>query len=399
MMPSFSAVALVIACVGTTTSTIYAALVIAAAERFRRRRRDALKQPATFAPTLSVLKPLHGAEPELENNLRSFFTQAYTGEYELLFCARHGSDSGLAVAAKLAAEYPGTRVRILTCGEPQYPNPKMYSLAVMAAAADADILVTSDADARVAPDHLQRLAQELRDDTVELAFSLYLGQADASNFYLYLDALGKSVEMNAGVLVADMLAGTDFSLGVTVIQRREAFALAGGFADLGCYWAEDFVLGNRLAKQGCAVRISTHVIGLTVSASSARQSFLNQLRWAQSTRRSRPIGHLGAGLTYAAPFALLGFAAETARGNYLAAALLLLAVFAQRALLAGSTLRALGSATAWRDALVYPLRDLYGFLIWLASYLPADSRYHGTQFRIMPDGRLLPPEPQVQLTK
>lgn len=394
MTPWISAVALGVAWTGSLTSAIYAALVINAAERFGTRRRRALSQPRSFAPALSVLKPLHGAEPELEQNLLRFFTQAYTGAYELLFCARHQSDAGLAIARKLAEQHPDVPARMLTCGEPQFPNPKMYSLAVMAEAANAEILVTSDSDARVAPDHLQLLAQELQNPEIDLAFSLYLGQANVPTIYLYLDALGKSVEMNAGVLVADMLAGTDFSLGVTVIQRRDVFERAGGFAELGSYWAEDFVLGNRLARQGRGVRISTHVIGLTVSAAGAKQSVQNQLRWAQSTRRSRPLGHLGTGLTFALPFALLGCALELARGHFVAAVLFVAAAIAQRALLAGSVLRALGSTTALRDALLYPLRDAYGSIIWLASYLPADTRYHGTQFRIMPDGRLLPPEPR-----
>ena len=394
MSLSVPAALLGVAWTGSVTSAIYAGLVIVAARRFGRRRRRALARETNFAPPLSVLKPLHGAEPELERNLRGFFTQRYAGPYELLFCARHAGDAGLAVARRLAAEYPEVRSHILTCGEPKFPNPKMYSLAVMAEAASAALLLTSDADAQVKPDHLQQLVQELQDDATDLVFCLYLGKADASRLYLYLDALGKSVEMNAGVLVADMLAGTDFTLGVTVLQRREVFARAGGFADLGSYWAEDFVLGNRLAAQGRGIRISNHVVGLSVTAASAKQSFQDQLRWAQSTRRSRPLGHLGTGLTFAAPFALVGAAVELARGRAIAAALFLLLACTQRALLAAAVLWALGSATALRDALIYPLRDWYGFLIWLASYLPADTRYHGTQFRIMPDGRLLPPEPQ-----
>ncbi|GAA3760311.1 glycosyltransferase [Terriglobus aquaticus] len=388
MTPWVSTSVLGLAYVGSVTSAIYAALVVAAAHRFGRRRQQGQMRAATFFPRLSVLKPLHGAEPGLEENLRSFFTQDYPGGYELLFCARHAGDAGLAIARSVAAEFPGSNVRFLTCGEPQFPNPKMYSLAVMAQAADADILVTSDADARIAPDHLQRLAQELKDPEVDLAFSLYLGRAQTPETYLYLDALGKSVEMNAGVLVADMLAGTDFSLGVTVIQRREVFELVGGFDELGSYWAEDFVLGHRLAEQGRGVRISTEVIELVVTAASASQSFLNQLRWAQSTRRSRPLGHLGTGLTFAMPFGLLGMCVELAHGRLWAAFAFLLFAVVQRAALAWSVLRALGSATAFRDACVYPVRDVYGFVIWLASFLPASTRYHGTSFRIMPDGRL-----------
>lgn len=385
-------VALGIACVGVVTSTIYAGLVAVAADRFHRRRERAEDRKETITPAVSVLKPLHGAEPGLRENLESFFQQRYDGPHELLFCARHAEDAGLGIARDLARQYPHVRTRLLTCGEPEFPNPKMYSIAVMAQAAEADLLLTSDADARVSPDYLERVVQEMQDPNLDLTFSLYCAHADTSEFYLHMDVLGKSVEMNAGVLVADMLEGTNFSLGVTVLQRNDVFARVGGCAELGSYWAEDFVLGNRLAKQGRGVRISPEVVQLVVTASSAAHSFQNQLRWMQSTRRSRPLGHLGTGLTFAMPFALLGAAVAVMRGNAGVALLFLLAGWANRALLSASVLRALGAAHVLRESLLYPVRDVYGFVLWLCSYLPADTRYHGTQFRIMPDGRLLRPE-------
>ncbi len=331
---------------------------------------------------------MHGAEPGLERNLQTFFRQDYTGEYELLFCARHETDAGLLLARAVAARYPAVRARFLACGEPQFPNPKMFSLAVMTDAAAHDVLVTSDADARVAPDYLARCVQELATPNTELAFCLYRGVVDGPGLFLRLDALGKSVEMSSGVLVADMLSGTDFALGVTMILRKRAFAEAGGVADLGTYWAEDFVLGNRLAAQGKGVAIATHVIGLVVTADGVGHSLRNQLRWAQSTRRSRPWGHFGTGLTFAMPFGLLGFVAEAVQGRWIAAAAYLLVALCNRMTQAFAVLGALGADARTGDVLLYPLRDLIGSAIWLASYLPANTRYHGTQFRIMPDGRL-----------
>ncbi len=343
-----------------------------------------------FTPGVSLLKPLHGAEPGLERNLESFFRQRYTGTFELLFCARHQNDAGLALARSVAARYPAVTARFVTCGEPRFPNPKMYSLAVMTQAASYDILLTSDADARVSTDYIARCVQELERPEAELASCLYLGRVDEPNIFLRLDALGKSVEMSAGVLVADMLSGTDFALGVTMVLRRRAFAEAGGAPDLGNYWAEDFVLGNRLAAQGKGVAIATHVIGLMVTADSIAHSLRNQLRWSQSTRRSRPWGHLGTGLTFAMPFGLLGFTTSATQGRWANAFAFLLLALCNRMLQAAMVLRALGSTDTAGDVLLYPLRDLLGSLIWAASYLPADTRYHGTQFRIMPDGRLLP---------
>ncbi len=377
-----------VAWVGSVTSTIYCGLVVTAAVRFARRRRLAKEQAPEFAPPISVLKPLHGAEPGLERSLRGYFEQQYGGEYELLFCARREDDAGLQIARALAAAHPEVNARFLACGEPRFPNPKMYSLAVMAEAARYELLITSDADARVSPQYLARCIAELYSPEAELASCLYIGVTDGG-LALQLDALGKTVGMGSGVLVADMLSGTDFALGVTMILRKRAFEEAGGFEDLGSYWAEDFVIGNRLAAQGRGVAMATHVIELVVTADSVMHSFRNQLRWTQSTRRSRPLGHLGTGLTFAMPFGLLGFAAEASRGHWSAALLFLTVAVANRCLQSSVMLWALGAGRMLQQTLLYPLCDLLSSLIWLCSYLPADTRYHGTQFRIMPDGRLI----------
>ena len=86
---------------GVLTSTIYLVLVLVAVFRFRLRRKTA----ASFTPPVSLLKPLHGAEPGLREYLEGFFLQDYP-EYEILFCARLESDLGLSIARELAAKYP-----------------------------------------------------------------------------------------------------------------------------------------------------------------------------------------------------------------------------------------------------------------------------------------------------
>ncbi len=386
-----------IAAVESLTAAIFCGLAVTAALRFGHRRQIALKTPPDFTPPLSVLKPLHGLQPGLERSLESFFAQQYPAPWEMLFCARSDEDAGLQLARSIAARYPSVRARFIACGEPQFPNPKMYSLAVMSQAAEYEHQITADADARVAPDCLLRCVQSLRPGhnvqgkQVVLASCLYVGHADAgAGLFTQLDAVGKSVEMGAGVLVADMLSGTDFSLGVTAVQLRECFTLAGGYEFLGNHWAEDFVLGNRLAAQGLGVEMSTHVIRIVVEEQGIARSFRDQLRWMQSTRRSRPWGHLGTGLTFAMPFGLLGFAVEAARGAWMGAAVFLALALVNRWLQAAVMLRALGAErTAWQT-LIYPLRDLLGFIVWCCSYLPADTRYHGTRFTIMADGTLKP---------
>jgi ceramide glucosyltransferase len=382
---------------GSVTSSIYCAMVLVAAVRFGLRRRREERVAADFLPALSVLKPLHGTEPGMERNFETFFEQDYP-DYELLFCARQESDEGLRLARRVGARYPQVTARYITCGEPmpKFHNAKVFSLAKLDSEAKNDLFITSDADVRVRPDYLRRMVQTLKDPKVGLASCVYMGTAcgtaeRSAGLSSRLDAVGKSVEMTSGVLVADMLEGTKFALGATMAVRRKSFQEAGGFDDLGQFYADDFVLGNRLAAQGTGVLLATHVIRLMVQDSPFWLSFRNQLRWMQSTRRSRPWGHFGSGLTFATPFGLLGLLWGLLSGHPLLGALWLLAMMVNRWVQAASVLLALGDAEWMRGAAIYPLRDLLGFNLWLASYGGANFYYRGKVYKLKEGGRVEAP--------
>jgi ceramide glucosyltransferase len=276
---------------------------------------------------------------------------------------------------------------------PKFHNAKVYSLAKLDSEAKNDLFITSDADVRVRPDYLRRMVQTLKDPHVGLASCVYLGTAhEGAGLSSELDAVGKSVEMTSGVLVADMLEGTKFALGATMAVRRKSFQQVGGFEELGQFYADDFVLGNRLAAQGTGVLLATHVIRLMVQDSPFWLSFRNQLRWMQSTRRSRPWGHFGSGLTFAVPFGLLGLVWGLASGHALLGVLWLLAMLANRWVQAASVLLALGDAQWMRGTTIYPLRDFLGFVLWLASYGGDNFYYRGKIYKLREGGRVEAPD-------
>jgi ceramide glucosyltransferase len=383
-----------VAAVGSVTSSIYCGMVVAAAARFGLRRRRDERAPQDFLPALSMLKPVHGTEDGMERNFETFFEQDYP-DFELLFCARHDTDEGLRLAKRVGARYPQVKAKFITCGEPmpKFHNAKVFSLEKLDSVAENDLYITSDADVRVRPNYARAMVQNLKDPHVGLASCVYIGTPhEGAGFSSKLDAVGKSVEMTSGVLVADMIEGTKFALGATMATRRKSFQAVGGFAELGQFYADDFVLGHRLAEQGTAVKMATHVIRLMVQDSPFALSFRNQLRWMQSTRRSRPWGHLGSGLTFAMPFGLLGLLWGLLSGHALLGLVWLLAMVVNRWVQAGAILTALGDSEWISNTAIYPLRDLLGWVLWVASYGGENFYYRGKIYKLKEGGRVEAPD-------
>ena len=114
----------------------------------------------------------------------------------------------------------------------------------------------------------------------------------------------------------------------------------------------------------------------------------------QSTRRSRPWGHLGTGLTFALPFGLIGLLWGLASGHALLGLLWLGAMVVNRWVQAFAILRALGDSDWLRGVMLYPLRDLLGWVLWVASYSGDNFYYRGKIYKLKDGGRVEAPEGQ-----
>lgn len=367
---------------GILTSTAYLGLVCMASFRFRRRS----KVTEVFTPPVSLLKPLHGAEPGLREYLEGFFQLDYP-DYEILFCARSKLDPGLKIARELSAKYPQVPVRFRTTGEPPWPNAKCYSLREMQAVAGHDILVITDSDVRVRPEYLREVVEPFRDEKTGLVTCLYRGVAAHGGFWARLEGLGMSVEMTSGVLVAEMLEGMRFALGPSMAVRKSCVDQIGGFEKLGHYLAEDFVLGNLVARNGHVVVLSNHVIDHCIVNTKLSKSLTHQWNWMKSTRFSRPRGHVGTGLTFGLPFGLIVLVAALFLGKPWLGVAALACTFigrvVQSVLIGACVVR---DREAIRLAWLYPLRDLMGFLLWLGSYTSRRVGWRGDLFELTRQG-------------
>jgi ceramide glucosyltransferase len=372
---------LALAFIGTFSSAIFLGLAVIGAIKFHG---DSEKQsgsiPNSSLPPVSVLKPVHGVEAQLKENVESFFRQEYP-DYEILFAADTADDAALDVVREVCARYPHVRSRILVTGAP-WPNPAVYSFHCLAQAAAHDILVTTDSDVEVGAQYLREIIPPMLDPGVGAVTCVYRGK-NAAGFFSGLTAIGMSVEMTAGVLVANLLEGMKFSLGPTTVVRKDSLDAIGGYAALKDYIAYDFAIGNMIAKAGYRVILSGHTIDHIVNQRSFLQMWQNQLRWAQTTRYSRPKGHFGSGLTFAMPYGLLGFFAAAALGNW-RLGLLLLAIalvnrFAEAWLIGWRVVR---DPQVRRAPWLYPLRDLLGFGVWAASYLNLRYVWRDSRFKL-----------------
>lgn len=361
-------------------------MVVVGAIRFVRDRRKAAVQNRVFAPPVSLLKPLHGAEPDLHAHLATFFEQDYSGPFEVLFCARHEADSGLTIAREVAAAHPHIPAQFLVVQGLPYINAKVSSLEQMGRAAAHDLFIISDSDVRVVPNYIREVVQAFADEQVGAATCLYRGTA-VQGLWAKLEAAGMSVEMTSGVLAANLVEPMQFLLGPTMAVRRAAVEQIGGFGRLGPYCSDDFLLGSWIASLGYKVVLSPHVIDHVVLNLSFLTSMKHQIRWMKSTRFSRPKGHFGTGLTFCMPFGLLACASAAVLGYPAAAVGLLVYAAGTRMALAWLVAGAVVQDPAlWRTVLLFPLRDLMGFFFWAASYTNGRILWRGSWYVLGQDG-------------
>jgi ceramide glucosyltransferase len=392
---------------GLVTSSVFLGMVLIGAWRFRRealREEVRLRDRPDFLPAISLFKPLHGDEPGLEENLRTFFEQDYlehvaamggatvengVSRVEVLFCARSEADEGLEIARRVAADYPEITTRFLTSGAPWAANAKVCSLAAMAKVATHDLWAISDSDVRVSPDYLRRIVLPFAEEAVGCATCLYRGVVMKGGLWSRLEAVGMTIEMSSGICADSVVEPVKFALGPTMVTRRARVEEMGGFESMADYCADDFVLGNRIAKNGHKVVLSGHAIDHMVLQADFLDSMKHQVRWMKSTRFSRPKGHLGTGLTFGVPFGVMAWAGALLLGMPVMAWCALAGSVLGRCVQAWVVGRyVVQEKRIWTAMVLFPLRDLIGPLIWGLSYASNRIQWRGEIYELVDGGRM-----------
>lgn len=354
----------------------YAAASTFAAWRFARRTRGG----AAARPPVSVLKPLHGAEPGLYENLRSFAEQDYPA-HQLVLGLRDPADTALPVARALIRDLPHRDIRLVVDPRVRGSNLKVANLENMLPEAIHDIIVIADSDMRVGPDYLAAVTAPLADPAVGIVTCAYSGNP-CDRPWSTLAALHINFAFLPGALLGDLLKIGGGCFGATLALRREVLARIGGFARLRDELADDHRMGSAVRRLGLAMVLAPYIVEDRVCEPSLASLWRHELRWARTSRAMAPVGFAGSVITHTLILPVLAAALVGGAAAWACVAVSLVVRYAS-ALAIARWLR-LPRASLW----LLPLRDLLSFAVFLASFCGRSVSWRNQLFRIEPSGRM-----------
>lgn len=362
---------------------IYALLSAWLVDRFAARRAG----PPTpvcpvFAP-VTILKPLHGAEPGLAEALETFFRQDYPAPIQIVFGVQSKTDPAIRIVEALCDRYPAVPADLVVSARVHGDNAKVSNLANMAVSARHRLIVLSDSDIAVSPDYLRRVVSALAGAGVGAVTCLYAGRATVPGLGARLSAMGVSYHFLPNVVTGVSLGLAQPCMGSTIALSADTLAAIGGFEAFADYLADDYEIGRAVRAGGRAVAIPGFAVRHAAPEESLRAWFVHELRWMRTIRLNDPAGHFGSVVTHPLPLALLGCMAS---GFSVSSLWILTATFLGRAVLKWRIDRCFGAASGplW----LLPIRDICAFCVFLVSLAGGPVEWRGQKLHVAAGGYL-----------
>jgi ceramide glucosyltransferase len=330
---------------------------------------------------LTLLKPLHGLEPLLLENLSSFCVQDYSGPVQIVLGVMDPHDASLSTVAHLRAAYPGLEIVLVVNDSLHGTNPKVSNLLNMLPSASHEILILSDSDIAVPKTYLREVTPALSEPGIGAVTCLYSGKA-GGGFWSQLAAMGVSYHFLPNAVTGTAMKLASPCVGATIALRRTVLDEIGGFLGLKDLLADDYEIGRRARDRGYRVTVVPPLVVHVSDETSAADLFAHELRWARTIRMLDVWGHAGSVLTHPFALALLSL-------PFLAGAFPWLVIAASLA--ARGVLKiAVDRAAAYRTGPIWllPPRDLLSFAIFLCSLTGRAVRWRDVSLRADRTGTL-----------
>ncbi len=362
--------------------SVYGVLCLAAAAVLLRSRPAAAWSGEW--PAVTILKPVHGMEKDLRENLRTACRQDYPA-FQVVFSVQRPDDPALPLLHDLKREFGAERVTVAVESRRAGCNGKINNLLGALAHARYDVLVISDSDVRLRPEYLKTIVAPLADPGVGAVCTLYRATR-AERWFERLELLSLNAEFLPNVVFAAVTGASGFCLGASTALRRSMLKEIGGLESLADYLVEDYEMGRRILQAGRRMVILPYCVEMMVDLRTPRQWWDHQVYWDQNTRAARPVGFFGTVLIRAVPFALV---LAVLRGGDAVGLSILAATLLVRLLTAAGFAQQFGDRQGLASLALLPVRDLAGLVTWGLAFTKPTTVWRGVEFTLTRDGRLV----------
>jgi len=324
-------------------------------------------------PSITLLKPLHGAEPRLTENLAGFLDQKYPAPLQML-CGVASPDDPAMASVPPEAE-------LVVDGRRHGANGKIGNLINMIASARHPLLILSDSDIAVERDYCARIAAAMAEPRVGAVTCLYAGRGDAGG-WSRLAAAGISWGFLPSVMVGLATGMAKPCMGSTIALSRDTLEAIGGFARFADTLADDHAIGAVVRALGLRVAVPPMLVTHGCGETSLSALVAHELRWNATVRGLDPAGYAGSLVIHPLPLALLAWAL----GGGAIGAILTAASLLARLLLA---LR-IDALAKRRTAPLWwlPARDILSFGLFLAAFGVRRIDWRGARLHMEREGRI-----------
>ncbi len=378
-------------------------------------------QPSTLnpQPPVTLLKPLKGCDPSTADCLRSWFTQQYAGPTQILFGVAAADDPVCGVVRKLLQEFPDRDAQLIVCGPPPGMNAKVSQLVELERQAKHDLLIISDADVRVPPDFLANFVAPINPVPLSHPMAGQVGRvvpcapsisqrraencapyhpermaglvccfyrlANPATLAMQWEVIAINADFWSQVLQARSLKPIDFALGAVMAIPRQQLQEIGGFDSLVDCLADDYLLGNRIARRGYSIALSPLVVECCSAPMGWAAVWKHQLRWARTIRVCQPVPYFFSLLSNATLWPLLWLIVQPVTPVCaFALCCWLIRIATALNLVQRLTQGPIFFAQSW----LVPAKDLLQTAIWLLAFLGNRVEWRGRQMRLRRDGTL-----------
>ncbi len=357
-----------------------------AARRFPLHRRVT---DLSFAPAITLLKPLKDCDATTAESLQSWFHQNYAGPIQMLFGVADAGDPVCKIVRELIEKNPGGDAQLVVCAESPGANAKVSTLMQLERLVKHPLILVSDADVRVPPDFLVNVVAPLRDGQTGLVNCFYR-LANPATAAMRCEAVAINADFWSQVLQAASLKPPDFALGAVMLTRRKLLEEIGGFAALANCLADDYQLGRRIAQNGHRIAFCPVVVECWDAPMNWSGVWRHQLRWARTIRVCQPMPYFFSILANATLWPLLWLIAALVLSKTFYLPLLAVACLSIRIALAQNLQRRFmqsrqNLASPW----LVPVKGLLQAAVWLGAFLGNTVEWRGQRMKLRRDGTLV----------